>query len=116
MDLRQEELGLKDLKHIEDDIWNDLLEYLYLLVDDINKHLFSRNLESLQGAVFQMISHGLITAALFLSAGSLIDRMQTKNIDNFGGLWKQMPIFSVFFMVFLLRELYTFIIYGKIIG
>ena len=61
--------------------------------------IFSRNLESLQGAVFQMISHGLISAALFLSAGSLIDRMQTKNIDNFGGLWKQMPIFSVFFIV-----------------
>ena len=64
--------------------------------------IFSGNLEGLQGAVFQMISHGLITAALFLSAGSLIDRMQTKNIDNFGGLWKQMPIFSVFFMVYCL--------------
>ena len=64
--------------------------------------IFSRNLEGLQGAVFQMISHGLISAALFLSAGSLIDRMQTKNIDDFGGLWKQMPIFSIFFLVYCL--------------
>ena len=64
--------------------------------------IFSRNLEGLQGAVFQMISHGLISAALFLSAGFLIDKMKTKNIDNFGGLWNQMPIFSVFFMVYCL--------------
>ena len=64
--------------------------------------IFSRNLEGLQGSVFQMISHGLISAALFLSAGFLIDRMKTKNIDNFGGLWNQMPIFSVFFMVYCL--------------
>ena len=64
--------------------------------------IFSRNLEGLQGAVFQMISHGLISAALFLSAGCLIDRMQTKNIDDFGGLWKQMPIFSIFFLVYCL--------------
>ena len=64
--------------------------------------IFSRNLEGLQGSVFQMISHGLISAALFLSAGFLIDRMKTKNIDNFGGLWNQMPMFSVFFMVYCL--------------
>ncbi len=64
--------------------------------------IFSRNLEGLQGSVFQMISHGLISAALFLSAGFLIDRMKTKNIDDFGGLWNQMPIFSVFFMVYCL--------------
>ena len=64
--------------------------------------IFSRNLEGLQGSVFQKISHGLISAALFLSAGFLIDKMKTKNIDNFGGLWNQMPIFSVFFMVYCL--------------
>ena len=64
--------------------------------------IFSRNLEGLQGSVFQMISHGLISAALFLSAGFLIDKMKTKNIDNFGGLWNQMPIFSVFFLVYCL--------------
>ena len=65
--------------------------------------IFSRNLEGLQGSVFQMISHGLISAALFLSAGFLIDKMKTKNIDNFGGLWNQMPIFSVFFYGLLSR-------------
>ena len=64
--------------------------------------IFSRNLEALHGAVFQMISHGLISAALFLSAGFLIDKMQTKNIDDFGGLLKKMPKFSIFFMVYCL--------------
>ena len=64
--------------------------------------IFSRNLEGLQGSVYQMISHGLISAALFLSAGFLIDKMQTKNIDDFGGLWKQMPKFSIFFMIYCL--------------
>tara|TARA_B100001123_G_scaffold389574_1_gene466439 strand:+ start:633 stop:2090 length:1458 start_codon:yes stop_codon:yes gene_type:complete len=64
--------------------------------------IFSRNLEGLQGAVFQMISHGLISAALFLSAGFLIDKFQTKDIKNFGGLLKHMPFFSIFFMIYCL--------------
>ena len=64
--------------------------------------IFSRNLEGLQGSVFQMISHGIISAALFLSAGCLIDRMKSKEINDFGGIWMKMPIFSVFFMVFCL--------------
>ena len=49
-----------------------------------------------------MISHGLISAALFLSAGLLIDKFNTKNINNFGGLFKQMPVFSIFFMIYCL--------------
>ena len=64
--------------------------------------IFSRNLEGLHGSVFQMISHGLISAALFLSAGLLIDKFNTKNINNFGGLFKQMPVFSIFFMIYCL--------------
>ncbi len=64
--------------------------------------IFSRNQESLHGAVFQMISHGIISAALFLSAGCLIDRRGSKNISDFGGLIKQMPIFSAFFLLFCL--------------
>ena len=64
--------------------------------------IFSRILEGLLGSVFQMISHGLISAALFLSAGLLIDKFNTKNINNFGGLFKQMPVFSIFFMIYCL--------------
>ncbi len=64
--------------------------------------IFSRNLEGLQGSVFQMISHGLISSALFLSAGTLIERINTKRIDNFGGMFKQMPKFSIFFMIYCL--------------
>ena len=64
--------------------------------------IFSRNLEGLQGSVFQMISHGLISSALFLSAGTLIERIDTKNINNFGGMFKQMPKFSIFFLIYFL--------------
>jgi NADH-quinone oxidoreductase subunit M len=64
--------------------------------------IFSRNLEGLQGSVFQMISHGLISSALFLSAGTLIERINTQRIDNFGGMFKQMPKFSIFFMIYCL--------------
>ena len=64
--------------------------------------IFSKNMEGLQGAVFQMISHGLISSALFLYAGLLIDRMNTKDINKFGGLWKKIPYFSSFFLVFCL--------------
>ena len=64
--------------------------------------IFSRNLEGLQGSVFQMISHGLVSAALFLSAGILIDKIKTKNINDYGGMLKQMPVFSFFFMIFCL--------------
>jgi len=64
--------------------------------------IFSRNIEGLQGSVFQMISHGLISAALFLSAGFLIDSLNSKKIDSFGGLLSNVPKFSIFFMIFCL--------------
>jgi len=64
--------------------------------------IFSKNLQGLQGAVFQMVSHGLISSALFLSAGYLIDNFYKKNINEFGGLLNQMPKFSIFFMIYCL--------------
>ncbi len=62
--------------------------------------IFSRNIEGLHGAMFQMISHGIISAALFLSAGFLIDKKQTRSINSYGGLLKHAPIFASFFMIF----------------
>ena len=62
--------------------------------------IFSANIQGLQGAIIQMISHGIISAALFFSIGSIYDRYKTKLIDRFGGLGSKIPNFSVFFLIF----------------
>ena len=61
--------------------------------------LFVFNTQGVQGAIYQMISHGLSTGALFLLVGMIYDRRHTRMIDDFGGLWKVVPVFSVFFLV-----------------
>lgn len=55
-----------------------------------------------QGAIFQMFSHGLISGALFLCVGVIYDREHTRLISRFGGLVHRMPVYAVFFMVFTL--------------
>lgn len=62
--------------------------------------IFSFNLEGVQGAVFQMISHGLVSGALFFCVGVLYDRMHTRQIKDYGGVASVMPLFSVVFMIF----------------
>ena len=61
--------------------------------------LFAFNTQGVQGAIYQMISHGLSTGALFLLVGMLYERRHTRMIDDFGGLWKVIPLFSVIFLV-----------------
>jgi NADH-quinone oxidoreductase subunit M len=56
--------------------------------------LFALNLQGMQGSLYQMLNHGLSTGALFLLVGMLYDRRHTRMIDDFGGLWKQVPVFS----------------------
>ena len=62
--------------------------------------IFSANIQGLHGAIIQMISHGIISAALFFCIGSIYDRYKTKKIDNFGGLGLKIPKFSIFFLIF----------------
>jgi NADH-quinone oxidoreductase subunit M len=62
--------------------------------------IFSFNTQGLEGAYIQMISHGLISGALFLCVGSLYDRMHTKEIAQFGGVVNVMPYFAAFFLLF----------------
>ncbi len=66
--------------------------------------LFTFTLEGAQGAVFQMLSHGFVSAALFLCVGVLYDRCHTREIDAFGGVVRVMPTFAVFFMIFTLAS------------
>jgi NADH-quinone oxidoreductase subunit M len=61
--------------------------------------LFALNIQGVQGGVYQMINHGLSTGALFLLVGMIYDRRHTRMIADFGGLWKQLPIFSAFLLV-----------------
>lgn len=54
--------------------------------------IFALNLQGLQGAILQMVNHGLSTGALFLIVGMLYERRHTRLLENFGGLWKVMPL------------------------
>ena len=67
--------------------------------------IFSFNLQSLEGATFQMLSHGLSTGALFLLVGMLYDRRHSHLIRDFGGLAQVMPVYAAFFMVFLVSSI-----------
>ncbi|TIW93781.1 proton-conducting transporter membrane subunit, partial [Mesorhizobium sp.] len=58
------------------------------------------NQEGVQGAIFQMLSHGLVSGALFLCVGVIYDRMHTREIDAYGGLVNNMPKYATVFMVF----------------
>jgi NADH-quinone oxidoreductase subunit M len=62
--------------------------------------IFAGNALGIQGAMFQMISHGLVSGALFLSVGVLYDRMHTREIAAYGGLVERMPRYAFAFMVF----------------
>ncbi|MFM9974698.1 MAG: NADH-quinone oxidoreductase subunit M [Beijerinckiaceae bacterium] len=62
--------------------------------------IFAGNAQGVQGAVFQMISHGLVSGALFLCVGIVYDRMHTREISAYGGLVNRMPWFALVFMVF----------------
>ncbi len=62
--------------------------------------LFSLNRQGVDGAVVQMISHGFVSAALFLCVGVIYDRMHTREIKAYGGLVNRMPIYAAVFMVF----------------
>ena len=62
--------------------------------------IFTANQQGIDGAIFQMISHGFISGALFLCVGVIYDRMYTRDIDAYGGLVNRMPAFALIFMLF----------------
>jgi NADH-quinone oxidoreductase subunit M len=59
----------------------------------------------IEGCMFQMFSHGLITGALFLLVGMLYDRAHTRDIDAFGGLWLKLPVYSGVMVLFVMGSL-----------
>ena len=67
--------------------------------------IFTFTAQGVDGAIFQMLSHGLVSAALFLCVGVVYDRMHTRQIEAYGGLVHRMPIYAFCFMVFTLANL-----------
>jgi len=61
--------------------------------------IFALNEQGLQGAMYQMLNHGISTGALFLLVGMIYDRRHTRLIDEFGGLADPLPVFSTIFMI-----------------
>jgi len=66
--------------------------------------LFAFNLQGAQGAVIQMVNHGLSTGALFLVVGMLYERRHTRMIADYGGVYKPMPVFGTFFTIIVLSS------------
>jgi NADH-quinone oxidoreductase subunit M len=66
--------------------------------------IFSMNPTGVQGAIYQMLAHGISTGGLFFAVGLLYDRRHTRRLSDFGGLWKQIPIFAACFMVIMLAS------------
>jgi NADH-quinone oxidoreductase subunit M len=66
--------------------------------------LFAMTAQGVAGGIFQMISHGIVSAALFLCVGVIYDRMHTREIAAYGGLVNRMPIYAFAFMIFTLAN------------
>jgi len=66
--------------------------------------IFLVNQQGLEGAMLQMLSHGVVSAALFLCVGVIYDRMHTRQISFYGGLVNKMPFYSAVFMIFMLAS------------
>lgn len=64
--------------------------------------LFTLTTQGVEGGIFQMISHGLISGALFLCVGVVYDRLHTREIDRYGGIVKNMPRYATVFMILML--------------
>jgi NADH-quinone oxidoreductase subunit M len=67
--------------------------------------LFALNPQGIQGAILQMVNHGLSTGALFLIVGMIYERRHTRDMDDFGGLWKVMPIYAILTLIVTLSSM-----------
>jgi NADH-quinone oxidoreductase subunit M len=67
--------------------------------------LFSFNRQGLEGAMVVMLSHGLVSGALFMAVGVIYDRLHTREIDRYGGLSINMPYYALFFMLFTMASI-----------
>ncbi|RCL00116.1 MAG: NADH-quinone oxidoreductase subunit M [Candidatus Tokpelaia sp. JSC189] len=67
--------------------------------------IFATNIQGVEGAIFQMLSHGIVSATLFLCVGVIYDRMHTREIAAFGGLVNNMPKYATVFLIFTIANI-----------
>jgi len=67
--------------------------------------MFALNMQGVQGAIYQMLNHGISTGSLFLIVGMIYERRHTRMIAEFGGLSKVMPVYAIFFMIVTLSSI-----------
>jgi len=67
--------------------------------------IFTVNVHGVEGAIFQMLSHGVVSGALFLCVGVVYDRLHTREINRYGGLAKNMPAYALVFMFFTMASI-----------
>jgi len=65
---------------------------------------FTLTIQGIEGAIFQMLSHGIVSAALFLVVGVVYDRVHSREIASYGGLVERMPAYALLFMLFMLAS------------
>jgi NADH-quinone oxidoreductase subunit M len=66
--------------------------------------IFAATAQGIGGSIFQMVSHGIVSGALFLSVGVVYDRLHTREIAAYGGLVNRMPLYAAAFMIFTLAN------------
>ncbi|MGH6953361.1 MAG: NADH-quinone oxidoreductase subunit M, partial [Alphaproteobacteria bacterium] len=66
--------------------------------------IFTLNVQAVEGALIQMLSHGVVSAALFLVVGVVYDRIHSREIGSYGGLVHRMPVYAAVFMIFMLAS------------
>ncbi|MBT3533132.1 MAG: NADH-quinone oxidoreductase subunit M, partial [Rhodospirillaceae bacterium] len=66
--------------------------------------IFTFNTQGIEGGIFQMLSHGIVSAALFLCVGVVYDRIHSREIARYGGLVNRMPVYAFTFMIFMLAS------------
>ncbi len=66
--------------------------------------IFAATSQGISGGIFQMVSHGVVSAALFLCVGVVYDRMHSREISTYGGLVNRMPVYAVVFLLFTLAN------------
>ena len=66
--------------------------------------IFTFNTQGIEGGIFQMLSHGIVSAALFLVVGVVYDRIHSREIAHYGGLVNRMPVYAFTFMIFMLAS------------
>jgi NADH-quinone oxidoreductase subunit M len=85
--------------------WKKLIAYSSVAhMGFVTMGLFAVTAQGISGGIFQMLSHGVVSAALFLCVGVVYDRMHTREIAAYGGLVNRMPLYAFVFMVFALAN------------